>query len=115
MCSWTKNDKIYDAWLDLPESEEEDLKRMLCVQQFGYEISNCKLVWLVLKKHGYPLVLFPELSIGELETEILPKIVRRHLYLLGPKTKIQNWKGYDALTEGTKLEFDVTNSFCCFQ
>nr|WNL49802.1 hypothetical protein MarFTMF_286 [Marseillevirus sp.] len=112
MTSWFGNLKVYEKWLDLPEGDIEELKENLCVQQFGYIVSKCKIVWIPLPDTSYPLVLTPDMTKEELE-QVLPKIVSSR-WFKQPKVFIENWQGYEKTRDGGKLDFS-TDTGCCFQ
>nr|WRK65196.1 hypothetical protein MarFTME_151 [Marseillevirus futianmevirus] len=112
MTNWYDNAKVYEKWLDLPEGDIQQLKEQICVQQFGYVVSVCKIVWVPLPGTSYPLVVTPDMTKNEIE-DALPRIVSSN-WFKRPQVFLENWRGYEKIRDGGRLDFSV-DSGCCFQ
>ncbi|ALX27558.1 hypothetical protein GMAR_ORF184 [Golden Marseillevirus] len=110
MSRWSKNSFIYERWLDMEEASTEDLKEMLSVSQFGYNVAKCKILWIPKKGTSYPIVVIPTVTQKEIEEDALPEILG-----WGKRYFVDEWEDYDLLKDGAKLEFSVERLCCCLQ
>ncbi|AGV01519.1 hypothetical protein C8_170 [Cannes 8 virus] len=78
---WQENDIIYENWERRAQREEgiSELKKRLCLSQFGEIPLDRKLLWLrVAPGKDFPLVITRNITKEQLSKEIIPKIVTRY-------------------------------------
>jgi hypothetical protein len=107
MTTWNKNSEVYQKWLDIHESDIDTLKDMLCLRQFGYRVSHCKILWIPKKSVSYPIVVIPTVTRSEIEECALPLLFGKH-----KKYFLEDWIEYKDIRDGAKLEYHV-ESLCC--
>lgn len=107
MTTWNKNSEVYQTWLDMHESDIETLKDMLCIKQFGYRVSHCKILWIPNGPVSYPIAVIPTVTRSEIELHALPLVLGRH-----KKFFLEEWPEYKELKDGSKLEYQV-EALCC--
>ncbi|BAU80077.1 hypothetical protein A9K97_gp274 [Tokyovirus A1] len=78
---WQENDIVYENWERRAQREEgiPELKKRLCLSQFGEIPLDRKLLWLrVAPGKDFPLVITRDITKEHLSKEIIPKIVKRY-------------------------------------
>ncbi|ALH06957.1 hypothetical protein PMV_259 [Port-miou virus] len=80
---------------------------MLCLQQFGYRVSHCKILWIPKDSVSYPIAIIPTVTKFEVEEHVFPLLFGRH-----KKYFIEDWKEYGEVRDGAKLEYHAEH-FCC--
>nr|WNL49937.1 hypothetical protein MarFTMF_421 [Marseillevirus sp.] len=78
---WQENDIVYENWERRAQREEgiPELKKRLCLSQFGEIPLDRKLLWLrVAPGKDFPLVITRDITKERLSKDIIPKIVERY-------------------------------------